>query len=155
MSVAGLAMAMMLTGCGGSPKGVATKFVNAVIQRDGDKAIACIDTTDVTEFTPAAIKIIKDMVDDLGKSDSINDAKLEALAVREAVTVPREDGGYVLLNGKKYTGEKATVRVQFVKGKDKKSKGMVIPLVKVDGSWKVEFKERVLKVVDGFDTSDK
>jgi hypothetical protein len=75
--------------------------------------------------------------------------------VREEIHVPREDSGYMLLNGKKYTGERASVKVQFVKGKDKKSKGMDIPLVKVDGSWKVEFKERVLRVVDGFDTSDK
>ena len=155
MAVAGLAMAVVLTGCGGSPKGVAEDFVQAVIQKDGDKAVACLDMTDKTLVTEKSLKDFKEYVEKLGKSDDINDDKLEAVAVREEIDVPSEDMGYTLLNGKKYTGERATVEVQFVKGKDKKSKGMTINLVKVDGSWKVDVKKTKLIVRDGFDTSDK
>ena len=39
IAVAGLAMAVVLTGCGGSPKGVAEKFADAVIKRDAEKAV--------------------------------------------------------------------------------------------------------------------
>lgn len=153
MAVAGLAMAVVLTGCGGSPKGVAEDFVEAIIQKDGDKAVACLDTTDKEVFTEKAIKSAKEYVEKLGKSDDINDDKLEAVAVREEIEVPAEDSKYKLLNGKKYTGETATVRVQFVKGKDKKSNGMTINLVKVDGSWKVVMDN--YRVEKNFDTSDK
>ncbi len=153
MAVAGLAMAVVLTGCGGSPKGVAEDFVNAIIQKDGDKAIACVDTTDTTLWTKKAIKGFKEEVEKLGKSQEINDDKLEAQAVSEEVKVPSEIRGYTLLNGKKYTGEEATVQVQFVKGKDKKSKGMTIKLEKVDGSWKVCI-GGPLSVRSGFETDD-
>ena len=154
MAVAGLAMAVVLTGCGGSPKGIAEDFVNAIIQKDGDKAIACVDTTDTTFWTKKTIKGFKEMVEKIGKSEDVNDDKLEAQAVKEVIVVPAEDNGYKLLNGKKYTGEEATVTVQFVKGKDKKSKGMTISLVKVDGSWKVRVGARDLQVESGFETDD-
>ena len=133
MAVAGLAMAVVMTGCGGSPKGVAEEFVNAIIQRETDKAVKCIDTT---EATPKQIKKGKEGLDELGKT--INDNKLEAAAFYEKITVPAEDKGYTLINGAKYTGEKATVKVQYKKGKDLKSEGMEVELVKVDGSWKVK-----------------
>lgn len=133
MAVAGLAMVVAITGCGGSPKSVAEKFVNAVIQRETDKAVSCIDTT---EATPKEIKKGKEVLDELGKE--INDNKLEAEAFYEKVNVPAEDSGYTLINGAKYTGEKATVKIQYKKGKDLKSEGMEVKLEKVDGSWKVK-----------------
>ena len=150
MAVAGLAMAVVLTGCGGSPKGVAEDFVEAIIQKDGDKALSCVDSNSWTKKT---IKNFKEEIEKLGKSDDINDDKLEALAVMERIEVPAENQGYMVINGKKYTGEKATVRVQFVKGKDKKSKGMEVDLIKVDGSWKVLWKG-FSGVESGFDTED-
>lgn len=133
MAVAGLAMAVVMTGCGGSPKSVAEDFVNAVIQRETDKAVKCIDTT---EATPKQIKKGKEGLDELGKK--INDNKLEAMAFYEKIEVPGEIAGYALINGAKYTGEKATVKVQYKKGKDLKSEGMEVKLIKVDGSWKVK-----------------
>ena len=133
MAVAGLAMAVVLTGCGGSPKGVAESFVDAIIQRDTDKAVKYMDTT---EATPKDIKKGKEALDELGKT--INDNKLEAKAFYEKIRVPAEDSGYTLVNGAKYTGETASVKVQFKKGKDWKSEGMEVKLVKVDGSWKVK-----------------
>jgi len=146
MAVAGLAMAVVLTGCGGSPKGVAEDFAEAIIKKDPDKAIACFETTD---HTASQIKDKKEAFDKLGKK--INDDKLDAVAIYEEVTVPGEDEGYVIVNGKKATGEKAKVTVQFVKGKDKKSDGMKVRLVKIDGSWKViDYDE-----VSNLDTSDK
>ena len=133
MAVAGLAMAVVLTGCGGSPKGVAENFVDAIIQRETDKAMKYMDTT---EATPKEIKKGKEALDELGKT--INDNKLEAEAFYEKIRVPPEDSGYTLVNGAKYTGETATVKVQFKKGKDLKPDGMEVKLVKVDGSWKVK-----------------
>ena len=132
MAVAGLAMAIVMTGCGGSPKGVAEKFMNAVIQRETDKALKYVDTT---TMTVKEIKNLKEALDNLGKD--INDNKLEAEAFYEKVDVPGEDSGYTLINGAKYTGENARVSVQFKKEKDKKSEGRKLRLVKVDSSWKV------------------
>ena len=132
MAVAGLAMAVVMTGCGGSPKSVAEKFVNAVIQRETDKAVKYVDTT---KMTAKDIKNLKEALDNAGKD--INDNKLGAEAFYEWIGVPPEDSGYELINGAKYTGEKATVRVQFKKDKDKKSEGRKLNLVKVNGSWKV------------------
>jgi len=132
MAVAGLAMAVVLTGCGGSPKGVAEDFMNAVIQRETDKAVKCMD---MTACTPKEVKAEKERLDECGKK--INDNKLEAEAFFERVNVVAEDKGYTLVNGAKYTGDNAIVRVQFKKGKDLKSDGAEIQLKKVDGSWKV------------------
>lgn len=147
MAVAGLAMAVVLTGCGGSPKGVAEKFVDAVIQRDTDKAVKCYDTNDKSV---SDVKALKEKLEKYGK-DVINDDKLEACAIREVINVPAENSGYTLINGKKLTGEDATVTVQFVKGKDKKSEGMRIMLLKIDGSWKVT----KYSPLDHLDTADK
>lgn len=135
---ASMAMAVMLTGCGGSPSSVAEKFMNAIIQRDVDKAVGCIDTN---ATTPKEIKALKELLDAAGKA--LDDNKLEAVAFYEEVVVPAEGVGYKLINGAKYTGEEAEVKVQFKKGKDLKSNGMKVELVKVDGSWKV--KDNVMK----------
>lgn len=132
MAVAGLAMAVVMTGCGGSPKSVAEKFMNAVIQRETDKALKYVDTT---KMTAKDIKNLKEALDAAGKD--INDNKFEAEAFYERINVPREDSGYTLINGAKYTGEDAKVSVQFKKEKDKKSEGRRLNLEKVDGSWKV------------------
>ena len=125
--------AMMMTGCSRSPSSVAEKFVDAVLQRDADDALDYMDTNGLFE---GQIKAKKEVLEAVGKD--INDNKLEAEAEGEEILVPPEDAGYRLLNGKKYTGETATVTVRFVKGKDKKDEGMRVELVKVDGSWKVK-----------------
>ena len=134
MAVAGLAMAVVLTGCGGSPKNVAEDFVNAILQRESDKAAQFVDAT---TMTTKEIKDMKEALDELGKK--INDPKLEAETFYEGIKVPPEEGGYEVVNGVKYTGEWAIVKVQFKKGNDKKSEGMLVQLVNVDGSWKVKY----------------
>ena len=133
MAVAGLAMAVVLTGCGGSPKGVAEKFVNAVIQRDTDKAVKLSVVSAIG--SEIDIKKAREKIEALGKE--INDDKLEGEAIREVISVPSEDSGYKIVNGVKVTRDEAEVLVQFVKGKDKKAEGMEVDLGKVDGSWKV------------------
>ena len=146
MAVAGLAMAVVLSGCGGSPKSVAEDFVNAVIQRETDKAMQCYK---VIAMTSKDIKNEKEFLENIGKE--INDTKLEAEAIYEEITVPPEVAGYQLVNGAKITGEDATVKVQFKKGQDKKTEGMKVKLEKVDGSWKVVSYSKL----SGLDTSDK
>ena len=142
MAVAGLAMAVVLTGCGGSPKGVAEDFAKAIVQKEPLKALELYDT--VVAVGPSRYELrtkkqkddLKKELEDLGKK--INDEKYDCKAILETVSVPSEDMGYTLVNGKKYTGETATVTVQYVKnGDDKKSDGLTVGLVKVDGSWKV------------------
>ncbi len=157
MAVAGLAMAVALTGCGGgSPKGVAEKFVLAIIQKDPGKAIEFYDDQlqsdgrDFTTWNSADMKKEKTALEELGKK--INDDKYECESVFEEVIVPPEDKGYKLVNGKKFTGERATVMVQFIKGKDKKPDGLKVDLIKLDGKWKV-YEYGYMK--DKFETSDK
>ena len=133
MAVAGLAMAVVLTGCGGSPKGVAEKFVTAVVQRDTEKAVKLSVVSAIG--SEIDIKKAKEKIEALGKE--INDDKLEGEAIREVISVPSEDSGYKIVNGVKVTRDEAEVLVQFVKGKDKKAEGMEVDLGKVDGSWKV------------------
>ncbi|MBQ6007491.1 MAG: hypothetical protein IJL17_03070 [Kiritimatiellae bacterium] len=133
MAVAGLAMAVVLTGCGGSPKSVAEKFVNAVIQRDTEKAVKLSVVSAIG--SEIDIKKAKEKIEALGKE--INDDKLEGEAIREVISVPSEDSGYKIVNGVKVTRDEAEVLVQFMKGKDKKAEGMEVDLGKVDGSWKV------------------
>ncbi len=128
------AMAAVFAGCGGSPAGVAEKFTKAVILRDAAKAIKLCDTVGADED---AIKAAKEELDKVGK-DQINDDKLDAEAIYEEIRIPAENAGYRIINGSKYTGETATVRVQFSKDKDKKPDGMEVRLVKVDGKWKVD-----------------
>ena len=155
MAVAGLAMAVVMTGCGGSPKSVAEKFALAIIQKDPAKALEFYDPVKrdgATKLrTSEQIKTLKEELETMGK-DTINDDKYECEAILEVITVPREDSSYTLINGKKYTGETATVTVQFVKGKDKKSSGLRVNLEKVDGSWLVTGQRYIS---DGLDTTEK
>lgn len=146
VAAASVAMAIALTGCGGSPKGVAEDFMDAIIQREADKALKYFDTNGLSS---QAIKAKKEMFDRNGKE--IDDNKLEAEAIREEIVVPPEIGGYKLINGAKITGENAEVLVQFKKGKDWQSKGAEVDLLKIDGSWKV----KNFSLKDNLDTSDK
>ena len=139
MAVAGLAMAVVLTGCGGSPKGVAEKFATAIVQKDPGKAIGFYETFRGSERfelrTKAEMDQLKKDLEELGKK--INDDKYECETILEQIRIPTEMIGYMLVNGKKITGETATVKVQYVKGKDKKPDGLSVSLMKIDGSWKV------------------
>ena len=162
MLVASVAMAVALMGCGGSKgksgdaengssggvgsaRGVAERFVNAVIKLEVDKAVACFDIQATTKREEKEMKEMREkMVTELGRK--IDDDKLEGKAILEDITGGK---GYEIVNGKKYA-DQAQVIVQFVKGKDKKSKGLKVSLVLVDGSWKVgDFDE-----VSGLDTSE-
>lgn len=133
IAVAGLALAVVLTGCGGSPKGVAEKFAEAVITRDAEKAVKLSLVSRVGSEND--IKKFREKIDAQGKD--INDDKLEAETLREVITVPSKDASYKIVNGVKMTRDEAEVVVQFVKGKDKKENGLEIDLAKVDGSWVV------------------
>ena len=133
IAVAGLAMAVVLTGCGGSPKGVAEKFADAVIKRDAEKAVKLTLVSRVGSEND--IKKFREKIDAQGKD--INDDKLEAETLREVITVPSKDASYKIVNGVKVTRDEAEVVVQFVKGKDKKENGLEIDLAKVDGNWMV------------------
>ncbi len=136
----------------GSPKAVAEDFAQAIIQRDPDKALEFFDA--VEESRRGFVLRPKKQRDDLKKKledlgHEINVQKLGCEAILEDIMVPPEFYGYHLVNGKKYTGETARVLLQFVKGDVKKSDGLEIALMKVDGSWKVtDYKE-----VSGFDAS--
>ncbi len=147
MAVASVAVAVVLTGCGGSPSTVAEKFADAVIQRETDKAVSCYCTIEMNEKTIKALK--EEVIEKAGKE--INDNKLESEAIYEKVQVPPEDSGYELINGVKSTGERARVIIQFVKGKDKKSEGMEVKLRKYDGNWLVTN----FDMKKGLDTSSK
>ena len=150
MAVAGLAMAVVMTGCGGSPKSVAEDFAEAVAKRDVDKAV---------ELTAAAtvgveaekMKDLKKRIEDMGK-DEIKDDKFDAESYSDVIKVPPEDVGYTIVNGVKVTNDKAEVKVQFVRGKDKKACGMDVELGKFDGKWKVT---NFSYIPDGLDTNDK
>ena len=130
IAVAGLALAVVLTGCGGSPKGVAEKFADAVITRDAEKAVKLSLVSRVGSEND--IKKFREKIDAQGKD--INDDKLEAETLREVITVPSKDASYKIVNGVKMTRDEAEVVVQFVKGKDKKENGLEIDLAKVDGN---------------------
>lgn len=132
MSVLGVGAAVLMTGCGGSPSGVAEDFAEAVIQREAEDAIACYDTVSLS-FD--GIKAMKESFEQTGKA--IDDTKLTVQTINEVIHVPPEDAGYTMINGKKVTGEEATVVVQFVKGKDLKDYGMTVNLRKIGGKWKV------------------
>ena len=133
IAVAGLALAVVLTGCGGSPKGVAEKFADAVITRDAEKAVKLSLVSRVGSEND--IKKFREKIDAQGKD--INDDKLEAETLREVITVPSKDASYKIVNGVKMTRDEAEVVVQFVKGKDKNENGLEIDLAKVDGNWMV------------------
>ena len=133
MVVASAAMAVVLTGCGGSPASVAAKFADAVIQRDVDVALKYFYTSAMTKGEIKSLK--NDQVDALGKK--IDDNKLEATVYRERISIAGEYEGYKIVNGEKINGDKAEVIIQFVRGKDKKADGMKVDLIKVDGDWRV------------------
>ena len=141
MAVAGLAMAVVLAGCGGSPKGVAEDFAEALCRREMDTLVSLMDTTGVTE---KRLKKVKEGIEKAVKEDSdLNDDKLSAEAFSEEIVVPGEVMGYKIKDGKKYTGEKATVKVYLFKGKDKRSFGLEVELEKVDGKWKVTDHDKI------------
>ena len=157
--VASVATAIALTSCGcskdksseeekeaaesaGSAKGVAERFVTAIAQKKVDAAWALYDPAE--PMSKAKASSAKAGLEELGKE--INDDKLVGKAIREVI---RGGAGYKIVNGKKYT-DQATVIVQFVREKEKQSRGMEVELVAVDGSWKV----RGFKLTSGLDTSD-
>ncbi len=151
MAVASAAMAVVLTGCGGSPSSVAVDFANAVIQGETDEAVGYCYTSTMTK--DAIKKGLKEGRIEKTKKD-IDDTKLEAIVYSETIFVPAEDAGYRIVNGEKIVnGERASVDVQFVKGKDKRSKGMLVKLIKVDGDWRVV--DFSYKAEGNYDTSDK
>ncbi len=142
MAVAGLAMAVVLTGCGGSPKGVAEAYAEALCHKEMDTLVSLMDTTGVTE---KQLKKVKEVIEKAVKEDSdLNDDKLSAEAFSEEIEVPSEVMGYKIKDGKKYTGETATVKVYLFKGKDKRSFGLKVELVKVDGKWKVADHDKII-----------
>ena len=160
MVVASVALAVVLTGCGGSKdksdeaeketagsagsaKGVAEQFVNAVIKCEVDNAVAYCDSSAGTKREERETK--ENMANGIRNLNrDIGDDKLVGKAIQEEILGGR---GYEIVNGKKYT-DQATVVVQFAKGKDKQSKGLKVKLVAVDGSWKV----RGFDPVSGLDT---
>ena len=146
MALAGLAMAFVLAGCGGSPSSVAKKFANAVIQRDTEAALKRSYTSAMTD---EEIKSLKEYIEKKGKD--IDDYKLEASVYRETIHVAAEKDEYKIVNGEKITNDKSNVIIQFVKGKDKKAEGLEIDLLKVDDAWLV----RDFKSASDLDTSDK
>ena len=141
----------------GSPKTVAEDFALAIIQKEPGRALEFFDTISgsYSPFADSKFGVLskkekhdlKLHLEDLGKK--INDEKLECEAILEDIMVPPEFYGYHLVNGKKYTGESARVILQFVKRGDKKSDGLEVSLVKVDGSWKV----KDFKLKSDFETS--
>jgi hypothetical protein len=151
MFVASVAMAVALTGCGGSPKGVAENLIEAIYKKDAGKAIKYIDTNNKSQ---RVVSYETDYLEALGKK--VDDEKLGVETVYEEYSVSAEESSYYLRNGKKYSGEKARVTVQDMKGKEKKSDGWNIELVKVDGSWKVTDFKRVSGLdIDSRETVDR
>ena len=152
MTVVGLVLLGVLSGCNNSgieisPSVVAEDFVKAIILQNPSDAL---DLCDIklygTSFRPgfeikptlkskSDIRKLKDEFERQGKE--INDDKLEAVAVMEVIMTPTEFFPMYHVDGKEYTGESAEVTVQYMRGTDKKTKGMKVRLVKVDGVWKV------------------
>ena len=150
MAVAGLAMAVVMTGCGGSPKSVAEKFAEAVAKREVDKAVEL--TAEATVGVEAEkMKELKARIEEMGK-DQIKDDKFDAESYSDVIMVPAENVGHKIINRVKVTEDTASVKVQFVRGKDKKACGMDITLGKYDGKWKVE---AFNYIPDGLDTNAK
>ena len=142
----------------GSPKDVAEDFTQAIIQRNLGKALEFFDAVEESgrEFVLRTKKQrddLKKKLEDLGHE--INAEKLECEVILEDIVVPPEFLGYHLVNGKKYTGETARVLLQFVKGDVKKSGGLEIALMKVDGSWKVTGYKEVSGLETSSDDSDR
>ncbi len=152
MAVVGLAMAVVLTGCRGSalsesPSSVAEDFAKAIIQRRPAEALDLCDVKLYGQSVGRDLRIrpsmksksyVRRLKDDFEKDGKkIDDDMLEGVAVMEVIMTPSDIFPKYHLDGKECTGETAAVTIQFVKGKDKKSKGMEVELLKIDGSWKV------------------
>ena len=160
MFVASMAMAAVLTGCGGSKdksseekkeetegvggaKSVAENFVNAILEGKDDKILQYCDVSAKTEKEKEKAKAEwgERVERKLSPLRSVFEAakggekgeKARGTAIFEVIT---GDGSYTIEDGKKHTDE-ASVIVQLVKGKVKSSKGVAVNLVSVDGSWKV------------------
>lgn len=134
VAVIGLSMAILLTGCGGSPKDVAEKFANAVVQGETTKAVD-LTMQSALKLAEEDIKGVKEKIDMVGKD--VNDNKLSAKVIIERITVPKKGEEYKIVNGAKVTADRATVEVQYFKDMDANSKGMEINLLKIDGKWMV------------------
>ena len=152
LTVVGLILSGVLSGCNNSgieisPSIVAEDFVKAIIQKNPSEAL---DLCDIklygTSFRPgfeikptlkskSDIRNLKEEFEMRGKE--IDDDKLEGVAVMEVIMTPTEFFPTYHVDGKEYTGESAEVTVQYMRGDDKKTKGMKVRLVKVDGLWKV------------------
>ena len=152
MTVVGLILSGVLSGCNNSgieisPSIVAEDFVKAIIQKNPSEAL---DLCDIklygTSFRPgfeikptlkskSDIRNLKEEFEMRGKES--DDDKLEGVAVMEVIMTPTEFFPTYHVDGKEYTGESAEVTVQYMRGDDKKTKGMKVRLVKVDGLWKV------------------
>ena len=152
MCLAALALAIVLPGCrgsgfGSSPSDVAVDFANAIIQKNISEALDLCDIKlynssshrgidiNPTVKSKSDIKRMKEKFERDGRE--LDDDKCEGIAIMEVITTPSDLFPIYHIDGKEYTGESAKVTVQYVKGRDKKSKGLTVSLVKVDGAWKV------------------
>ena len=151
---ASMAMAIVLMSCGcskdkssdaekeaagsvGSAKEVAESFVKAIVQGNVDTAFAAYSTFDFDRGRPRkrsneGTVELKKKLEDYYKWE-INDNQLVVKAIKEVIK-----GGprYIIVDGQKFTAQ-ATVTVQFIKDKDKKSKGIEVQLIGGDETWKV------------------
>ena len=152
LMVAGVALAIVLSGCqkvglGSSPSNVAVDFAKAIIQKNPSEALELCDIKLYSSLShrgfdinpsvksKSEIKRIKENFEKDGKD--LDDDRCEGVAIMEVITTPSDLFPTYHVDGKEYTGESAKVTVQYVRGKDKKSKGLLVNLIKVDGAWKV------------------
>ena len=152
LMVAGVVLAVVLSGCqkvglGSSPSDVAVDFARAIVQKDPSAALDLCDIKlygssshrgfdiNPTVKSKSDIKKFKEKFEKDGKE--LDDDKCEGIAILEVIMTPSDLLPTYHVDGQEYTGESARVTVQYVRGKDKKSKGMTVSLIKVDGAWKV------------------
>ena len=156
MLVASVAMAVVLTGCGGSKssgdadkgassggtvssaRSAAEEFVGAILKGDFNAAAAFYDTLvfddgaprQRTEAEKANIESnLKEFIDG-AKSQEGN---VSGTAISEVI---RGGRGYYIVDGKKCT-DMATVIVQLVRNGEKQPATIKVELVNVDGAWKI------------------
>ena len=149
---AGVVLVVALSGCqkaglGSSPSDVAVDFARAIIQKDPSEALDLCDIKlygssshrgfemNPTVKSKSDIKELKEKFEKNGKE--LDDDRCEGVAIMEVIMTPSEMFPTYHVDGQEYTGESAKVTVQYVRGKDKKSKGLTVSLIKVDGLWKV------------------
>lgn len=151
MYVAGLALAVVLSGCqkvgfGSSPSDVAVDFARAIIQKNPSEAFDLCDVKlydsslrgfdiNPTVKSKGDIKKLKEKFEKDGKE--LDDDRCEGIVIMEVITTPSDLFPTYHVDGREYTGERARVTVQYVRGTDKKSKGLTVSLIKTDGVWKV------------------